>query len=115
MGFLDRISFPKRQVDPPEAIDVAGDGGIRIQWPGGPQVTIPAARLRDLCPCAGCVEEGTGRKILDPAAIPADIRPLAILPVGNYAVQIQWSDGHSTGIYTWEALREASGLREAQG
>ncbi len=114
MGFLDRLSLPKQQAEPPEAIDVADDGGIRIQWPGGPQVTIPAARLRDLCPCAGCVEEGTGRKILDAATIPADIRPLAILPVGNYAVQIHWSDGHSTGIYTWEALREASRLGPSQ-
>jgi DUF971 family protein len=33
-----------------------------------------------------------------------------MLAVGNYAVQIHWSDGHSTGIYTWEALRDASGL-----
>ena len=110
MGLLDRISFQKREPDPPEAIDVTDTGEIRIAWPGGPEVTIPAARLRDLCPCAECVEEGTGRKILDPASIPADIRPGAISPVGNYAVQITWSDGHSTGIYSWRALREASGL-----
>lgn len=108
MGFLDRISLPKAMVEPPEAIDVAKDGAILIRWPDGLHATIPAARLRDLCPCAGCIEEGTGRKILDPATIPADIRPLAVVPVGNYAVQVEWSDGHSTGIYTWDALREAS-------
>ncbi len=110
MGLLDRISFQKREPDPPEAIDVTDAGEIRIAWPGGPEVTIPAVRLRDLCPCAECVEEGTGRKILDPTSIPSDIRPAAIAPVGNYAVQITWSDGHSTGIYSWRALREASGL-----
>lgn len=110
MGLLDRISFQKPEPDPPEAIDVTDAGEIRIVWPGGAEVTIPAVRLRDLCPCAECVEEGTGRKILDPASIPSDLRPAAIAPVGNYAVQITWSDGHSTGIYSWRGLREASGL-----
>jgi DUF971 family protein len=111
MGLLDRISFKKKDVDPPEAIDVTAEGALQILWRGGPQVTIPAARLRDLCPCAGCVEEGTGRKLLDPATIPADIRPLQIVAVGNYAVQIHWSDGHATGFYSWQTLRDASGLR----
>lgn len=110
MGFLDRISFTKQHAEPPEAIDVTARGEIELLWPGGHQVTIPALRLRDLCPCAGCVEEGTGKKLLDPATIPADIRPEQMVAVGNYAVQIHWSDGHSTGIYTWQLLRDASGL-----
>jgi DUF971 family protein len=113
MGLLDRISFKKQDTDPPEAIDVTERHEVRIRWPGGPEAVIPPARLRDLCPCAGCVEEGTGRKLLDPATIPADIRPTEIAPVGNYAVQIQWSDGHSTGIYSWQTLREVSGLAGA--
>jgi len=110
MGLLDRIQLPKQPAQPPEAIDVLPDGGIRILWPGGPEVTVPAARMRDACPCAACVEEGSGRKILDPATIPADIHPLAISPVGSYAVQFRWSDGHETGIYSWETLRQACGL-----
>ncbi len=110
MGLLDRVAFTKQDVEPPEAIDLTDQNEFRILWPGGPEVTIPSLRLRDFCPCAGCVEEGTGRKILDPATIPPDVRPLEILPVGNYAVQIHWSDGHSTGIYTWQTLRDAAGL-----
>jgi DUF971 family protein len=113
MGLLDKIAFRNREAPPPEAIDVMPDGALRIVWPDGPEATVPAARLRDLCPCAGCVEEGTGRKILDPATIPTDIRPLEIHAVGNYAVQIRWSDEHSTGIYTWQVLREACGLPAA--
>jgi DUF971 family protein len=109
MGFLDRLSLKKQDVEPPETIDVADDG-VRIRWPGGTEVTVPNARLRDLCPCAGCVEEGTGKKILDPATIPADIHPLSLEAVGNYALRIRWSDGHDTGIYSWETLRGASGL-----
>ena len=111
MGLLDRIAFRKQDVAPPEAIDVTVDGEVRILWTGGPEATVPAARLRDLCPCAGCVEEGTGRKILDPAddprGHPARSRSS---PVGNYAIQITWSDGHSTGIYSWQTLRDACGL-----
>ena len=113
MGLLDRMTFKPTTSAPPESIDVTERGELRIVWPGGPEVSIPAAALRDQCPCASCIEEGTGRKILDPKTIPADIRPLEIRPVGNYAVQIQWSDGHGSGIYTWSLLRRASGLEPA--
>jgi DUF971 family protein len=112
MGFLDRISFKPSTAAPPVSIDVGSRGDVHIVWPGGPEVLIPALQLRDQCPCASCVEEGTGRKILDTASIPADIRPLEIRAVGNYAVQIQWSDGHGSGIYSWTTLRRASGLEE---
>jgi DUF971 family protein len=110
MGLLDRITLQQHASTPPEAIDIAPDQALVISWPGGAQATIPAKVLRDLCPCAGCVEEGTGRKLLDPSTIPDDIRPTSIQPVGNYAVQIYWSDGHSTGLYTWGTLRAACGL-----
>ncbi len=110
MGLLDRISFKSNPAAPPESIDVTARGELRIVWPGGPEVLVPAAQLRDQCPCASCIEEGTGRKLLDPATIPADIRPLEVKGVGNYAIQIQWSDGHGSGIYTWATLRRASGL-----
>jgi DUF971 family protein len=110
MGLLDRITLPKQDAEPPEAIDVGPDGAVKITWAGGAEVTLPALRLRDLCPCAGCVEEGTGRKLLNPATIPSDIHPERIDAVGSYAVQIHWSDGHNTGIYAWRTLRDACGL-----
>jgi len=110
MGLLDRISFKPTTTSPPESVDVGDGGELVIQWSGGPRVVIPAVQLRDQCPCANCIEEGTGRKILDRSTIPADIRPLQVAGVGNYALKIQWSDGHDTGIYTWETLRRISGL-----
>lgn len=57
------------------------------------------------CRCAVCVHEMTGARLLDPALIPADIHPLTIQSVGNYALQIAWSDGHNTGIYRYDYLR----------
>jgi DUF971 family protein len=110
MGLLDRIASKPPPSGPPESIDVNERHELEIAWPGGPRVVVPPMQLRDACPCAGCIEEGTGRKVLDPATIPADIRPLAVEPVGNYAIHIQWSDGHSTGIYTWQTLREVCGV-----
>jgi DUF971 family protein len=109
MGYLDRIQPKAPPADPPHAIDVTADGAVKLDWGAGKVATISAHRLRDACPCAGCVEEMTGRKLLDSRSIPADIRPLQITPVGNYAIQIHWSDGHSTGIYTWETLRRVGG------
>ena len=110
MGLLDRIAFKTQATSPPESIDVGEGGELIVVWPGGVRAEIPPGRLREECPCAGCVEEGTGRRLLDPATIPADIRPLEVRGVGNYAVQITWSDGHSTGIYSWTTLRSACRL-----
>ena len=47
----------------------------------------------------------TGRPLLNEQDVPADVRPVKIVPVGRYGVQITWSDGHDTGIYTFENLR----------
>jgi DUF971 family protein len=110
MGLLDRITFQKAAHVAPDAIDLTPEGGLRIAWPGGATATLTPFLLRDRCPCAGCIEEGTGKKLLDASTIPADIRIDSLQAVGNYAVQIFWSDGHSTGIYSWETLRSASGV-----
>lgn len=81
------------------------DTGILIEWDqNGHTGFFPARALRLACPCAGCKEEMSGRPLLDPAAVPADIRPLSLALVGAYGLRIHWSDGHSTGIYTFEQL-----------
>ncbi len=46
----------------------------------------------------------TGRPLLDPATVPADVRAESIGLVGGYAIRVDWSDGHRTGIYTYESL-----------
>jgi DUF971 family protein len=107
MGLLDRINLTRHASEPPEAIDVTAAHEVEFTWPGGVKVAVPSRLLREGCPCAGCVEEFTGKKLLDPATIPADIRPDRIEPVGNYAIRFVWSDGHDTGLYTWKTLRAA--------
>lgn len=88
----------------PHAIE-RRDAGVAIDWDGvGHHAVFPARDLRLACPCAQCVQEMTGRPLLDPARVPADVRPVRLELVGAYGVRIDWSDGHSTGIYTYDRL-----------
>ncbi|MGH7525040.1 MAG: DUF971 domain-containing protein [Gemmatimonadales bacterium] len=89
----------------PKAIRRRADG-VEIEWPDrGERVVLEARTLRLACPCAACVDELSGRRMLDPATVPADVEPLALELVGAYGLRIRWSDGHGTGIYTFAALR----------
>jgi ATP-binding protein involved in chromosome partitioning len=84
------------------------DDGILIEWDAvGHAGFYPARELRLACPCAGCVEEMSGRPLLDPARVSPDVRPVSLALVGTYGLRVQWSDGHATGIYTFEQLRRA--------
>jgi len=86
------------------------DTGLEVEWsPGEPAVVMPARALRLACPCASCREEMTGRRLLDPASVPQDVAPQALELVGGYGLRIRWSDGHGTGIYTFETLRRWGG------
>jgi len=60
--------------------------------------------LRCACPCALCVDEHSGDRLLDPKTVPGDIQIESLQSVGRYAVGILWSDGHRTGIYPYDLL-----------
>ncbi len=90
----------------PKSIEQAGPGQLRIEWQDGHESIYPVRLLRLNCRCANCVEELTGRPLLAEKDVPQDVRPVKISPVGRYAVQISWTDGHDTGIHTFEHLRE---------
>ena len=96
-----------RKIDPgPSGRDLA------IQWSDGSLSLIPYIDLRFYCPCAGCVDEHSGERTIHRKDVAQDVRPLGIQPVGRYAIQIQWSDRHQTGIYHFETLRAIVGVRE---
>jgi ATP-binding protein involved in chromosome partitioning len=81
------------------------DEGLLIEWDrGGHEWLYPARELRLACGCAACMDEMTGRPLLDPGRVPADIRPASVALVGTYGLRVDWSDGHGTGIYTFERL-----------
>ncbi len=90
----------------PEEIGRANEFDVKIKWKDGREIIYPARELRLACPCASCVEEMTGKAIIRPELIPDDVHPLNIDLVGRYAAKIHWSDGHNTGIYTFEYLRK---------
>ena len=77
-----------------------------ITWSDGHVSTYSLRYLRQQCPCAMCVDEWTHERRLDAEAIPQDINILNFSQVGNYAVRFNWSDGHNTGIYPFDRLRE---------
>lgn len=98
----------------PTSLSLTPDGKLLIEWSDGTRRTYGVGELRDKCPCATCREK---RNAPPPAANPlslsvlsaAEAKPLELLgmtPVGNYAYAIAFSDGHDTGIYTFELLRE---------
>ena len=88
----------------PVEIGRANEHDIRIRWSDGSETVYIARHLRIKCPCAMCVDENTGLRILKEPGIPLDVHPVKIEPVGRYGITIYWSDGHNTGIYTWEHL-----------
>lgn len=90
---------------PAEITENVSARALRITWDDGHQSTYGYRTLRQLCPCALCVDEWTSEKRLDPARLPPDIHPRQISRVGAYALRFMWSDGHGTGIYTFSFLR----------
>lgn len=90
----------------PDEIGPSVDGArLRIVWRDGATTEQVPRALRLACPCAGCVDEMTGERMLVPEMVSPDVHPLEIRYVGRYALQFFWSDGHSTGLYPFEYLR----------
>jgi ATP-binding protein involved in chromosome partitioning len=79
---------------------------ITFVWEDEHKTVYSARDLRLQCRCAECIEEMTGKPLLDPKTVSDAVRARAMRIVGNYAVNVDWSDGHSTGIYNFRSLRE---------
>ena len=83
---------------------------LAIAWSDGRETYLPLTTLRRLCPCAACAGErdllGRLMKGPDRPLVSSSFEVRGTNPVGGYAVQIFWADGHSDGLYTFEKLRE---------
>jgi len=88
----------------PVEIRRLGTRAIRMTWDDGHESEYGNRYLRDRCPCAVCRERPRGLPIVGPSV--AEVYPVQIGLVGRYAVSIQWSDGHDSGIYSYRTLRE---------
>lgn len=87
---------------------------LSVLWEDGQRNDFDVRDLRLACPCALCVEEMSGRPLLDPKSVRPDVTPLTITSVGNYAITINWNDGHNSGIYSFKHLRALGGRGAAE-
>ncbi len=78
---------------------------LSLLWEDAHRDDFDVRDLRLACHCALCVEEMSGRKLLDPKTVRPDVSPRAISSIGNYAIGIDWNDGHNSGIYAFDHLR----------
>jgi DUF971 family protein len=85
-----------------------------LKWNTGERAEIPYEELRFQCPCAGCVNELTGERMIRREDVLAGVKPLQVELVGRYALRIQWSDGHQAGMFSFERLWELGQDKSAQ-
>jgi DUF971 family protein len=101
----------------PTKLAIADGNRLQIDWSDGQRRAYAITELRDRCPCATCREKraAAAPKTLLPVLKLEEARPLTLAgmkPVGHYAYSIEFSDGHDTGIYTFELLRELGNVVE---
>ena len=91
-------------VHPIEVRRLAESRELRLVWSDGHQAEYPYDYVRGYCPCAGCQGHTPSEIRYKPPS--TAVEPWRIEPVGNYGISIQWSDGHATGIYRFDFLRQ---------
>ena len=79
---------------------------LLVVWVDGHESLYSHRSLRETCECASCVDEWTRKPILDPDSLPKNLRVVAVEPTGRYGLNLKFSDGHATGIWSLERLRE---------
>ncbi len=117
---LSRIEMTPEKV----RVLISEGKGLEIDWSDGHRSAWSFAWLRNACPCATCNDERKqqGRKPGQGKARAAELLPMYTPPakpasahgVGRYAIQFNWQDGHSGGIYSWEYLRRHCQCQECQ-
>lgn len=97
--------FARDYMIEPAKIIEESDSEVSIEWSDGAETRYSAPQLRRACPCAGCIDEWTGKKRLNDDSIADDLEFKHISIVGRYALNFHFSDGHDTGIFSFAFLR----------
>lgn len=79
---------------------------LGIGWTDGREDSFDVVMLRKECPCAACVDEMSGQRKQELLNVPDSVRPIRINSVGRYALSVEFSDQHRTGIYSFAYLRK---------
>lgn len=87
----------------PREVRRHGTDSVEITWSDGHASLFANRYLRDNCPCAFCRE--TRPRYSPPVRDAEAVHPVTISPVGLYAINVVWSDGHDSGIYSYQTLR----------
>jgi len=97
----------------PVRLNLKKDEKLEIEWQDGRVCVYTISMLRSMCPCAMCrtirqESEGKKKPLLQilPGNYSAPMTALSAELVGNYALKIEWSDQHGSGIYSFQYLRE---------
>lgn len=85
------------------------EGWLEMDWVGDGILRVSLSDIRKACPCALCGDI-RAKQDAQLQMITVDQTPSIdlsdVIPVGNYAIQIRWADGHDTGIYTYSYLKQ---------
>ena len=103
---VERLTGDDKMIEPTKLAVYEDSGRFKVFWNNGEESEFDPYELRLACPCASCVEETTGKRILDVDSVPLDIKVVKANTVGRYGISIHFSDNHSTGIYKISSLRE---------
>jgi len=94
----------------PTLIEKQDNQHLKIIWSDAQEHSYPVVELRRACGCAHCIDELTGEQILKPEQVAETVRPVKVRNMGRYAIAVDWTDGHSSTIFSWKRLRELAGL-----
>lgn len=91
------------------AIDQLDNHTFQIEWTDGITDRYRLSELQATCPCAACIDEASGKRVVDPQSIPSQLTAKRVKSVGRYAIQIDFSTGCSRGIFGYDFLRKLKG------
>lgn len=105
IGTIDDLQKNSTMLEPEKMQVFQDTGRLEILWKDKSITIVDPYTLRLNCPCASCVDEITGKRVLDPSKVSIDIKILGARNIGRYGLAVNFSDGHNTGIYKFKNVK----------